>query len=147
MVRTTTHTFTIAANTDWHCLRADGLGVSGALLQGRYRLKTGGGVVNGNIDIKLITGDTPAGASSAVVAAVPDDLVAYSETGVALTASDTVATSTNIQAVVGDAAAWLQPLRVGSESWAPLLAVKGDGTLVGDVVVVLTARTFAESGQ
>jgi hypothetical protein len=81
------------------------------------------------------------------VAAVPDDLVAYSETGVALTASDTVATSTNIQSVVGDAAAWLQPLRVGSESWAPLLAVKGDGTLVGDVVVVLTARTFAESGQ
>ena len=65
MVKSTTHTFTIAANTDWHVARADGLGVSGALLQGRYRLAAGG--TDGNIDIALITGDTPSTATSATM--------------------------------------------------------------------------------
>jgi hypothetical protein len=145
MVKSTTHTFTIAANTDWHVARADGLGVSGALLQGRYRLAAGG--TDGNIDIALITGDTPSTATSATINALPQDHFAYLETGKALVNSATVSARTNIQDVVGDAAAWLQRRRVGSEQWAPLLAVRGDGVTVGTVTVVLVARPFAESGQ
>ena len=144
-VRQFTHTFTIAANTDWHVVRADGLGVSGALLQGRYRLDNGG--TGGDLTIQLVTGPTPATASSADVNALADDVVAYRETAITLAASATTSTRTNIQGVVGDAAAWLQSVRVGSEVWAPLLAVRGDATLVGSVTVVLVARPFSESGQ
>lgn len=145
MVKTTTHTFTIAANSDWHVVRASGLGVSGALLAGRYRLANGG--TGGDLFVRLITGATPSSASSATVAALPEDVIPYREDSITLAPSATVSTRTNIQAVVGDAAAWLQPSRVGDESWAPLLAVRGDGVLVGSVTVVLTARPFAESGQ
>ena len=144
-VRQFTHTFTIAADTDWHVVRADGLGVSGALLQGRYRLASGG--TGGDCTVQLVTGPTPSTASSADVDALADDVVAYRETSITLAPSATASTRTNIQALVGDAGAWLQSPRVGSEVWAPLLAVKGDGTLAGSVTVVLVARPFAESGQ
>ncbi len=136
-----TNTFTIAANTDWHVQRAAGLGTEGWLVAGIYRLDTAGSPAAGSLEVKVTDRGYSSGINSATAGAIPDDEILYNETGIALTASATTAARTNIEATVGEAATYSEKTVVEpSQPQCPLLMVRGDGVLVGTVVVVLRSQ-------
>ena len=138
-------TFTIAANTDWHILECTRLGASGILVHQLSRLDAGG--TNGSLDMKLIDGSHSLSLVSADIAAIPQDDEVYNETGIALVNSATAGTSTNINGTVGDSTAYdrryTDAAAYSEEENRILLAVKGDGVLVGTVHITLRAKDVA----
>ncbi len=134
-VRKFTHSFTIAANTDWQAVRADQLGIDGYVLSVAFRLAAGG--TNGTITSRLIDSGEALPLSTAEIAAIPTENVVL-ESGGALTNSATTALTVNVVGSVSQSAAFLSSRTTIGER-APLFAVKGDGTLVGTVSVVVRA--------
>jgi hypothetical protein len=133
---------TVAASTDWQVVELPLLMSSGVLVHAAYRLAASG--TPGNIDVKVIDGPYAAGMTTAAIAAIPDDDVAYSEAAIALVASATTATKTNIQGSVSDAAVYDRRgggnANYSQEARHILLAVRGDGVTVGDVTITFRAR-------
>jgi len=132
-VRKLIHTFTVPASTDWQVIRASQLGIDGYVLSVAYRLHSGG--TNGTITTRLIDDNSALPLSSAEIAAIPGEFVVLESTK-ALTAN--VAVTLNIVGSVSQSAAYLSSRTEVGER-APLLAVKGDATLAGQVTVVVRA--------
>jgi hypothetical protein len=136
---------TLAANTDWVVVEVPRLLNSGILSLITYRLDNTPGAVNGTVDnIRVLDGAYSASTSSAEVAAAPIDDIVYSESAVALTASSTTGVQTNILSSVGETAIY-DKLGGSSEDAAgvekeTVLALQGDGTIVGDVYVTIRAK-------
>ena len=133
----------IAANNDWHAVAVPRLQASGTLVHVTYRLGTEDTPVGGNLEAKLIDGLYAPGISSADIALVPDNDVAYHESAIVLAASATVATKSNVVGTSSDASVYDR--RGGASTVADdgryvLLVVKGDGTLVGTVHITLRAK-------
>lgn len=136
------HEFTIAATTDWQSIRATGLGAGGHLVAGIYRLSTAGSPAAGSLEVKLTDRGYGSSQTDAQMDAIPDGHVFYNEVSIALTASATVGTRTNIEAIVGAAAEYTQSTHPDAElPRSPLLMVRGDGTLAGSVTVTLRSST------
>ncbi len=132
-VRKLIYTFTVPASTDWQAIRASQLGIDGYVLSVAFRLHTGG--TNGSITARLIDDNSALPLSSAEIAAIPGEFVVL-ESVKALTAN--VPVTINIVGSVSQSAAYLSS-RTEIGERAPLLAVKGDATLAGQVTVVVRA--------
>lgn len=132
------HQFTISATTDWQSIRATGLGIQGYLVAATYRLKDSPGPVNGNFEVMLTDRLVPDGLSSAQINAAGREQMFYAEDTIALVNSATAVTSTDISTARGEGAYYeTQRQETLSLPQSPLLMVRGDGTLQGEVIVVL----------
>lgn len=134
-IRKYVHTFTIAANTDWQAVRAYSLGIDGHILAISYRLKPAG-ATNGAVTMRLHDTADSLPLTTGEIAALKEPGI-FLEDVTSLVASATAATDVNVVGTVSTAAAWLSS-RVGSDQ-QPLLTIRGDGVLAGDVVVVIRA--------
>ena len=136
-IRKFIHTFTVPASTDWQAVRASALGVQGYILSVAFRLDVGG--TNGTVTTRLIDSGELLPLTSAEINAIPTENV-FLENTKALTNSATVGTTLNIVGSVSQSAAYLSSvLPPDAAEQAPLLAIKGDGTVAGQVTVVIRA--------
>ncbi len=136
------HTFTIATSTDWQAVRADGLGTQGTVVMANFAMAVGPPATAGNLECKLVDSQLSASASQPDLSSVAIGDTAYHETGVALSGGNSFTVNVSGSSK-GDAASYI----VGgsadaSEAATPLLMVRGDGTLEGDVTVTIRALNY-----
>ncbi len=136
-IRKFIHTFTVPASTDWQAVRASQLGIDGYVLSIAYRLDAGG--TNGTVTTRLIDSGELLPLTSAEINAIPTENVVLENTK-ALTNSATTAVTINVVSTVSQGAAYLSSvLPPNASEQAPLLAIKGDATVTGQVTVVVRA--------